>query len=300
MNGLILVNKHRGVSSFYITNTVKKLLMLKKCGHLGTLDPMADGLLPILVGEATKLSPFLMELSKSYFTTILLGVETATGDSEGEIISRSSLDSLDEKSIIATFNQLKGELYLSPPIWSAKKIGGKPAYRFARKGIEVELKPQLMIVKESRIEKIKLPYFTCSLIVSKGTYVRSLAIEFGKRLGVGATVFSLTRTSIGQYTLKNAVKLEELKKFDLTNQDKFPIIPISQLLSFMPMVKIEQGYEGLVKNGVILPMEKLISNPHIIPNTLANLVNFKGDTMAIINWKPAKEKLYEYKRVINI
>ncbi len=298
MNGLILVNKPRGVVSFSVTDRIRRLLGVKKCGHLGTLDPMADGLLPILVGKATKLFPFLLDLDKSYSTTVLLGIETSSGDIDGEVIKRTPLRELTEEKIRESFNQLTGKLLLSPPGWSAKKIKGKPAYKLARKGIKLELKPQAMTIKALRLERIELPYLTASLVVSSGTYIRSWAIELGRKLGVGAHIVALTRTSIGPYKLDDAIELDRLEKLALTKRGEIPIISINNLLSFMPAVKVTRGYEKAVANGMILPEDKLIPDTGIKPDTMTRLLSHKGEILAVINWRPDEKRLYSYRRVI--
>ncbi len=208
--GAILnINKPEGKSSFYVVKKVRYLTKTK-VGHSGTLDPFATGVLLICTGKATKKSSELMNLPKWYVGEIELGKTTDTEDVTGEIIAENSVPELSTDEINEILQKFVGEIEQIPPMFSAKKVGGKRLYRLARKGIEVERKPHRVHIYNIKLLEFSSPVLKIEVNCSKGTYIRSLARDIGEVIGCGAHLKSLVRTRIGPYSLDDSLNLEEL------------------------------------------------------------------------------------------
>jgi len=217
-DGIVLLNKSKGISSFKAINKLKWIIKSNKVGHAGTLDPIAEGLLIVMVNNATKFSDNLMKRDKEYFIELKLGYETATYDTEGEITEKyeGEINISDEK-IFEAIRSFTGEIMQVPPMYSAIKINGEKLYELARKGIEVERqarKVKIYSIREINIEQNKISFYT---EVSSGTYIRSLVRDIGRKLGVYATMTRLVRTKIDKYSIDESVSLEEIEK-KLNNQ----------------------------------------------------------------------------------
>jgi len=205
---IILVNKPKGISSAQAVSRIKKALKVKKAGHAGTLDKEAEGLLIVGVNKGTKKLPFFAKLPKKYQVKIKLGVKTDTDDLSGKIVRKKSIKRTTLPKLKKSLKGFLGKHEQIPPIYSAVKIKGKPAYRLARKGQTVELKPKTVELIKAIILEFAPPYLTLELETSKGFYVRSLARDLGEKLGCGATIAELTRTAIGPYKLEKARLVE--------------------------------------------------------------------------------------------
>ena len=217
-DGIVLLNKSKGISSFKAINKLKWIIKSNKVGHAGTLDPIAEGLLIVMVNNATKFSDNLMKRDKEYFIELKLGYETATYDTEGEITEKyeGEINISDEK-IFEAIRSFTGKIMQVPPMYSAIKINGEKLYELARKGIEVERqarKVKIYSIREINIEQNKISFYT---EVSSGTYIRSLVRDIGRKLGVYATMTRLVRTKIDKYSIDESVSLEEIEK-KLNNQ----------------------------------------------------------------------------------
>ncbi len=228
LEGILLIDKPLHCTSHDVVGRLRRKLQLKQIGHAGTLDPMASGLLVILVGRATKVSQYLTSLDKQYEGTIRLGMETDSYDLEGETVQThpipegTTLESLREA--VAGF---VGDQYQTPPMFSAKKINGVPLYKLARKGKEVEREPRFIHVSKFDILSWESPEATFALACSKGTYVRSLAHDLGKKLGCGATLSSLRRTATDRFKIEQACPLETLEQMSLVELRRL-LIPVYQ------------------------------------------------------------------------
>lgn len=215
-DGIVLLNKSRGISSFKAINKLKWVIGSNKVGHAGTLDPIAEGLLIVMINNATKFSDNLMKRDKEYFVELELGYETDTYDTEGEITEKyeGNLNISDEK-ILEVINSFTGEIMQVPPMYSAIKINGEKLYELARKGIKVERearKVKIYSIREINVEnkgKCRISFYT---EVSSGTYIRSLVRDIGRKLGVYATMTRLVRTKIDRYSIEESVSLEEVEK----------------------------------------------------------------------------------------
>lgn len=207
---LLLLNKPLGWTSFDVVNKLRYKLRIKKIGHAGTLDPLATGLLIICTGKMTKQIEAFMGLEKEYTGTFVIGQTTPSYDLETEVTDPVDISSVTKDSILNVAKSLTGTISQLPPTHSAIKIGGKRAYKFARQGKEVELKPREVEVTEFEITSITLPMINFRIVCSKGTYIRSLARDLGESLGVGAYLSQLCRTRIGSFKLEDALSIDDV------------------------------------------------------------------------------------------
>jgi tRNA pseudouridine55 synthase len=206
----LLLNKPFGWTSFDVVNKLRYKLKIRKIGHAGTLDPLATGLLIICTGKMTRRIEEFMGLEKEYTGTFVLGQTTPSHDLETEVSVPADISAVTKESILDAVKSLTGSISQLPPAHSAIKIGGKRAYKFARQGKEVELKPREVVVSEFEITSISLPVITFRIVCSKGTYIRSLARDLGESLGVGAYLSQLCRTRIGTFKLEDALSVDDV------------------------------------------------------------------------------------------
>ncbi len=205
---VVLIDKPEGWTSFDVVNKIRHSLKIKKVGHAGTLDPFATGLLIVGVGKGTKQMEHFSGLQKRYVAQIHLGVETDTYDVTGQILEERALGSLNENDLQSALEAMVGKQMQMPPMYSAKKVNGVPLYKLARKGKVVERKAVPITIYQAQLVQFAPPFVTIDLLVSKGTYIRSFAHDFGKRLGVGGHLKALQRTQIGPYRLEESFAIE--------------------------------------------------------------------------------------------
>ena len=219
INGFLLVNKDPGITSSRVVQIVKKKFQLKKVGHLGTLDPMATGLLIIAINRATKFASLLLQSEKSYRAEVTLGIQTDTDDAEGEAISSKEVD-ISELEIKETLLTFLGASYQLPPDYSALKHKGKPMYKYARNGIKVEKAERKIFIKNIQNILIEIPKVSFDISCSKGTYIRSIARDLGAKLGCGAHLSGLIRTSQEKFMLSDACSLDDINLEDIISLEK--------------------------------------------------------------------------------
>jgi tRNA pseudouridine55 synthase len=236
IDGLFIVDKPEGVTSLDVVREIKRRLGVKKAGHIGTLDPFATGVLPIVVNEGTKLVPFLGEGPKEYEVVLQLGEETSTDDWTGKVLMKRSWEEAQPEKIEAFLRTFLGKIYQVPPMFSAIKIQGKPLYQLARKGIEVKRKEREVEIYKIQTKKINLPLVCFQVSCSKGTYIRSLGRDIGRKIGCGAHLRLLRRIRSGPFTLEQAISWERLK--DLFEPDHlYPwLISLEDALPSFPEV----------------------------------------------------------------
>ncbi len=208
--GIILVNKPKGITSHDAVDFVRRRLKIRKVGHAGTLDPLAEGLLIILVGGYTRAFPKLAGCDKEYLGILKLGEVTSTGDSQGEIIKTAPCEQVDTALVREAFSSFEGEIEQVPPMVSALRMKGKRLYKLARQGVVVERAPRKVRIYSLKVLNINLPYIEFQVNCSKGMYVRKLAEDVGEKLGCGAHMVKILRLSIGSFRLDEAVTLEEI------------------------------------------------------------------------------------------
>ncbi|MCD6471726.1 tRNA pseudouridine(55) synthase TruB [Candidatus Aerophobetes bacterium] len=252
LDGLLLVDKPKGMSSHDVVGKIREILGIKKIGHTGTLDILATGLILICIGKATKLTPFLQNLDKAYRGGMVFGITTNSLDGEGEILEEKDASSLSKADVEKLFSQFEGEISQVPPMFSALHWRGNRLYKLARKGIEVKLPP-----RKIQVYKFKLlnfisgyhPYAEFEVICSGGTYIRSLCSDIGKALRYGAYQSSLRRIKIGSFHLNNANSLENLEKKIKEGKIGRILLPLASALPHFSVVKVKKGIERIIKEG---------------------------------------------------
>ena len=220
LDGVLLIDKPSAHTSHDVVARLRGILRMKRIGHAGTLDPMATGLLVILVGKATRISQYLMSVDKEYTGTIKLGASTNTQDAEGEVLETRPVPALSEVDVRAALNGFLGDQYQMPPMFSAIKIGGKALYKSARAGEEVEREPRFIRIAQYDLTRWASPEIDFRVLCTKGTYVRTLAHDLGQRLGCGAHLSALRRIASGNLNVSRAVTLEQLQKMSLPEVEK--------------------------------------------------------------------------------
>ncbi len=229
LDGILLIDKPQEWTSHDVVNLVRRRFRQNKVGHAGTLDPMATGLLVILIGKATRLSNDLSGQNKVYTGTVKLGTETASQDAEGEVTATYDMSEVTAEQISALKEQFTGDLEQVPPMVSALKHKGKSLHELAREGIEVERKARPITIHELEISNINPPTFDVFVSCSKGTYIRTLSYDMGKALGGGAHLCALRRVASGDFSIENAVEMETVKTWEIENlMDHY--VPIEELL----------------------------------------------------------------------
>lgn len=211
IDGVLLIDKPSGMTSHDVVAITRRHLGLRKIGHCGTLDPMATGLLILVLGRGTKIQDLLMSEDKEYRGTIALGETTNTQDAEGDVLETKPVGDFSREQIEAAFAKFRGDFYQTPPMVSAVKKDGVPLYKLARQGKTVEREPRLVHVYSSRIDAVKLPDIDFTVVCSKGFYVRTYAHEIGQELGCGAHLKALRRTRSGRFNLDQAVTVDDLR-----------------------------------------------------------------------------------------
>jgi len=217
MDGVIVIDKPQGWTSHDVVNFVRKKSGIRKVGHAGTLDPMATGVLVVLVGKSTKLSQEYSQHDKRYLARMILGVTTDTQDAEGRITKTEPVNGVTEKKIEDALKEFNGEIEQVPPMVSAIKHKGQPLYKLARKGISIARKPRQIFIDKLKLTSYKMPEAALDISCSKGTYVRTLCEDIGNRLGCGAHMSYLRRVRSGKFTIEDAVTVEELEKKFVTH-----------------------------------------------------------------------------------
>ena len=249
MDGILNINKPGGKTSFSIVSLVKRLSGERQVGHAGTLDPAASGVLPICLGQGTRVTEFLMETPKSYRAEIEFGVVTDTYDATGSIISRGDPSGISQEQLLSALNSFCGLISQTPPMYSAIKHRGKPLYKLARLGIEVERKSRLARIYHLELIDWQPPVATIEVECGKGTYIRSLAHDLGQLLGCGASLASLTRLRYGPFDIRDAVSLPQLEDAFRYGYWRHLIYPIDYVLLHWAAVVVSDTTEKHIKYG---------------------------------------------------
>lgn len=261
MNGIVIIDKETGFTSHDVVAKMRGICGQRKIGHTGTLDPLATGVLPVCLGSATKLCDMLADRDKEYVTELLLGVVTDTQDVTGKILAQLPVD-VNESQVREAAASFVGEYLQVPPMYSALKVDGKKLYELARAGKEVERKARPVRIYELEVLECSLPVVRMRVVCSKGTYIRTLCEDIGKRLGCGGTMQSLRRTKVGQFSLEEAYTLEKLQTFKEENRLHQAMQPVESVFRKCPVLRVQAEANNLLNNGNgILPeqtMEKVI------------------------------------------
>ena len=225
--GILLVDKPQGITSHDVVAKMRRIFHIKKVGHAGTLDPMATGLLLILIGKATKASQYLMSMDKEYTGTIRLGQITDSQDADGEMLEERDVPELSREDILAEMKTFMGDQYQTPPMFSAKKINGQKLYKLARQGKTVEREPRVIHISSFELTDFVLPELSFLVGTSKGAYVRTIAHDLGERFGCGGHLNELRRTAVGQFRVEKSSAIESLETMSPSSLRK-KLIPIIQ------------------------------------------------------------------------
>lgn len=271
-SGLLNVAKPPGISSFGVVARLRRLTGVRRVGHGGTLDPAAAGVLPVLLGQATRLAELVHEWPKTYLATLQLGATSTTYDAEGVITEQGDPSSVDEKTVTHVFEEFTGRIAQVPPLYSALKVGGEPLYRKARRGETVTLAPRRVEILRLELRGLDRTHGRAVIYVEcgRGAYVRSLAHDLGARLGCGAYLAALTRTAVGPLTLDEAVPVHEL----LTASDAWPrwLLPLDLPLRHWPALAIGGTEANALRHGQQLPPVRVPTGRYRIVDEAGGLV----------------------------
>ncbi len=255
MNVIINLNKSRGITSHQAVSAVKRLFGAKKVGHAGTLDPLATGVLLVCVNEATKISRFLLDMDKRYKAKVRLGITTDTGDAEGRIIEEKDASGVSEDELGTVVKSFAGVIKQKPPMYSAVKVGGEKLYKLARKGLEVERPERVIEIYSIDLLDVSLPFFDLGISCSKGTYVRTLCEDIGRKLGTGAHLAALERTATGFFDIHDSVTLGELEKAGFSPREKYSNTMDAALRRLGEIVLDEPNYRKALNGSPIIVHE---------------------------------------------
>ncbi len=252
MNGILLLDKPAGMTSNGALQKARKVFEAAKAGHTGSLDPLATGVLPLCFGEATKFSQFLLDANKRYLTTVRLGVKTTTGDADGEVVESKDVPEYSGERIESVLGEFRGEISQTPSMYSALKVNGKPLYKLARQGIEIERKSRTVFVYELELVEHSREELVLDILCSKGTYIRSLAEDIGSMLGCGAHVAALKRLSSGPFGIEETSTLAELEQ--LREEKGFEaldakLLPASAAVEDWPSVELSALTASYLRQG---------------------------------------------------
>ena len=287
MDGIFNIYKEKGFTSHDVVAIVRRTIHMKKVGHTGTLDPDAEGVLPVCVGKATKLSDVIMDGRKSYRAMLRLGMTTTTEDASGEVLETKEVDFNEDKirEVVASFI---GRLEQVPPMYSAVKVNGKKLYELAREGKEIERKSRTIEVYDIRIRQFLPPdRVEIDVDCSKGTYIRTLCSDIGKALGCGGHMAELLRTRTGAFSLENAIRLDELKALAEQEKVETVLLTMEEALEDFPVVKVSEKSQKFLYNGGKIQERFLTEKPAVLT---------EGEIVATYDYENNLVGLYEIKK----
>jgi tRNA pseudouridine55 synthase len=272
MNGIIVIDKPSGCTSRDVVEEVRRALGVKKAGHTGTLDPLATGVLPVCLGEATKLVQFLALDDKEYRATLLLGVRTDTLDTEGCVVTRQE-PRVSREQVEAELLRLAGRRVQMPPLYSAVKFKGRPLYDWTRRGIAVEQTPREVEIYAVRVEAVRLPEVSFTVACSKGTYIRSLCAEVGEALGCGGCMSALRRTRSGFFSLEMALAIGSLPGEEKAERLAAQLMPMADVLPGLAAIDVDEALAERLRNGY-QPDGEMLARYHIPFLAAGDVVKF--------------------------
>ena len=286
MDGILVIRKEKGYTSHDVVAKLRGILHMKKIGHTGTLDPAAEGVLPIALGRGTRLVELLTEKEKTYEAVLRLGVSTDTQDMTGTVLSEMPV-TVTEEEVREAVESFVGEQMQVPPMYSALKVNGKKLYELAREGKTIERKPRPVVFYEIRIMDISLPLVRISVTCSKGTYIRTLCNDIGEKLGCGGAMEELLRTRSGNFTLEESLMLSQVEEAvsDGTIMEK--IVPVEEVLSMYPALTATAEGDRMLHNGNPLP-ETMVQGGN--REEKVRMYKSSGDFTGIYGWDEKKEK----------
>lgn len=283
LNGVINVYKEKGFTSHDVVAKLRGILKQKKIGHTGTLDPDAEGVLPVCLGKGTKLCDMLTDKDKTYEVTLLLGVSTDTQDTSGTLIERKAVEvtPIDVEQVILSFI---GDYEQIPPMYSALKVNGKKLYELAREGKEIERSPRLVHIRNIKITEMKLPYVKMTVECSKGTYMRTLCYDIGVKLGCGGCMDGLLRTRVSYFQISESLTLSQIEELRDKEQLDTVIIPIDAVFHEYPKCVVAKEYNHLIYNGNIFSMINLTMHDPEITDHPVRVFDETGNFIGIYRY----------------
>lgn len=301
MHGLLLIDKPSGLSSHDVVRQVRRLFKTRKVGHAGTLDPLATGVLPVAIGEGTKLLQFLLAEEKAYRATMRLGITTDTLDSEGTELTQTDIPSDVLTALPSLLKSFTGQIEQIPPMYSALKRNGVPLYKLARAGQVVEREARSVTIERLELLGTELPDVTIEVECTKGTYIRTLCADIGDAIGCGAHVVALRRLRTGQYPIERCLPLDQLGKLeDVVQTSSF--MTVDEALSDYPPAELVEDAAKRLNNGIPPLASELTNQLEVLPNDLVRLV-FAGRLLAMARYAPerqnGKKGDFELMRVFN-
>ncbi|MEX0800633.1 MAG: tRNA pseudouridine(55) synthase TruB [Dehalococcoidia bacterium] len=296
-DGILNVDKPEGITSFGVVSLVRRLSGVRKVGHAGTLDPNATGVLLVCLGQATRVSEYLMDLPKTYRATVRLGVATDTYDSEGEVTSEGDTSGVEQTSVVEALAQLQRQDEQVPPSFSAVKVGGTPAHRLARAGRPVALRPRRVKIEAIELISFASPLVEIEVRCGKGTYIRTLANDLGVQLGCGAHLQALRRDAVGDFFGDDAISTERLEAAFADGAWRQLLLPLDRALAAFPAVELDETEEADVRQGRALKADsaafRRIEDPEASPRCRA--YGAAGSCLAVLchdreanTWRPEK------------
>ena len=291
MDGILVINKEKGYTSHDVVAKLRGILHMKKIGHTGTLDPQAEGVLPVALGKGTRLVEFLTEKEKTYEAGLRLGVTTDTQDFTGSVLEEMPVD-VTEEEVRQVIKEFLGDQMQIPPMYSALKVNGRKLYELAREGKEIERKARPVHFYEIDVLEMNLPCLTIRVRCSKGTYIRTLCHDIGQRLGCGGMMESLVRTKAGNYTLEDSLTLDEVEECVKNGTIESYVIRVEDVLKDYPAVLCRKPADRLLENGNPVP-ESLMEGSR--KEGWIRMCTSEGVFVGIYQWNEKKQMYFPHK-----
>jgi tRNA pseudouridine55 synthase len=296
MDGILNINKPAGKTSFAVVAMVKRLTGEKHVGHAGTLDPMATGVLPVCLGQATRLVEYLMDTTKTYRAEIELGVSTDSYDREGSVTQKCDASAVTLAQVEIALNSFRGVITQIPPMYSAVKHQGKPLYELARAGIDVERKARAAKIYSLEIRDWRNPFLTIEVTCGKGTYIRSLANDLGQALGCGATLSALERSRCGIFDISETVTPENLEEACLGGYWESLLYPMDSILSLWETAIVSAEKAQSIRNGALVSLSD--NTDEAGKSDFCRAYTWDGSLLGILHFDSEK-KLWQPEKVFN-
>ncbi|KAF0160280.1 MAG: tRNA pseudouridine55 synthase [Syntrophaceae bacterium] len=282
MDGIVVIDKPAGYTSHDVVSEIKKILGARKAGHTGTLDPLATGVLPVCINEATKLAQFLLAEKKTYLATMLLGIRTDTQDTEGKVTEKSDRVA-SEEDIREALRRVVGKIQQVPPAYSALKLKGKPLYKYARRGEFPEIPAREVEIFRLNVRDISLPYVTFDISCSKGTYIRTVCSDVGNALGCGACLSGLRRLQSGFFTEDMAISLDNKALAEKKEELLFKMLPMAKALPTFAAIEVSESLTDKLRAGFQPDVEMVRQNvlPFLAAGDMLKFITPGGHLVAV-------------------
>jgi tRNA pseudouridine55 synthase len=294
VTGILNINKSVGRTSFSVVAAVKKLCRERHVGHTGTLDPMAEGVLPVCLGRATRVAEYLLDSKKAYRAVVEFGMETDTGDAEGKMISHGDVSGLNREKVLSVLGDFRGRIMQTPPMYSALKHNGRPLYKYAREGIVIERKSRIADIFNLEILSWDTPVVVLDITCSHGTYIRSLAVDLGRTLGCGAYLKSLKRLRCGPFDISAALTLDALEEAVQRGDWQAFLFPVDSVLQDWPVLNAGAEMADAIRHGrpVVYPeivsgggLSRDLCRAYSLDGSFLGVLRFNSETG---EWQPKK------------